>query len=418
MPFGHTGTSPGTTWRPIVRHSSTQRSWFPRGGRKQKWTLLLSWWLFIFVLFSFVYRQFETPTIEIVTSISPKFDEEVKIKSLGAVVFLAPRRNSGSIWAIDRFCFLLRAVRSVDQYLNTKYGPYPIFILLAKDYQNDKDDGRYTDQDRRLIKSWAPHSKIYFVEIDMYSNQAITTSSSSNIQNGDSEIIITREQIIQWRAGKDGGIAGRDLGYQSMCRLWSGRLQSMPFLDGITYYMRMDDDSLLTREFPYDPFKRLQSRGLTYAYRRQSYEPWGVRQLWKVSKPHVLENKSSQQVKELPFLTTSVIHQGEEGGDDDEDKEEYTYTGGQPYNNFHLSEVSFWRSESWMKLWQDMNNNHLFFKYRVGDASVHAIALMMIGRNRYEEWSDVPYVHNSNDDPGWGKKIWKEECDRAIKEMK
>jgi alpha 1,2-mannosyltransferase len=267
--------------------------------------------------------------------------------------------------------------------------------MIAKDYQEDdsKRDGAYTSLDRKLLESWAPHSMIRFVEIDMYSNKAIEGQ--------------TREQIIQWRAGKNGAVAGRDLGYQSMCRLWSGRLQSMSFLDEITYYMRMDDDSLLTKEFPYDPFVRMQSKGLMYVYRRHSHDKWGIDQLWKISQPHVLENIPPKEVKDLPFLRQA-------GG------KNYKYFGKQPYNNFHIAQVSFWRSQQWTKLWEDMNRNHLFFKYRVGDANVHAIAVMMMGRNKYEMWPEVPYIHNTNDYRKWetmSKGPWREECERAIKSL-
>ena len=132
---------------------------------------------------------------------------------LGAVVFLAPQRNEGSLWNIDRFCMLLRAVRSVDRYLNTKYGPYPIYILVAKDHELDPrhKDGIYKPNDRALIRSWAPHSKIHFVEIYLYSQEALEPGT-------------TRDQIMNWRInGTDGAVTGRDLGYTSMSRLWSGR---------------------------------------------------------------------------------------------------------------------------------------------------------------------------------------------------
>jgi hypothetical protein len=306
-------------------------------------------------------------------------------KMLGAIVFLAPQRNEGSMWGIDRFCMLLRAVRSVDQFLNTKYGPYPIYILVAKDYDLDPrhKDAAYTESDRALLRSWAPHSTIYFQEIHMYSQKALEPN-------------VTREQILQWRnEGTDGAVKGRDLGYTSMCRLWSGRLQNMEFLNDHTYYLRMDDDSLLTADFPFDPFLRLQTQNLTYAYRRESIDDWGIDHLWRVSKPY-LDLSSKQRV--LPFLTS-----------------EDEYYGLQPYNNFHVSRVSFWRSPKWLQLWEEFNANHLFYKYRVGDANVHAIAIMMMEEGTYDTWPTIPYVHNTNDyfEERWGTKAWVEECQQA-----
>ena len=184
-----------------------------------------------------------------------------------------------------------------------------------------------------------------------------------------------------------------------MCRLWSGRLQNMEFLNRYKYYLRMDDDSLLTAEFPFDPFQKLESHNLTYAYRREAFDHWGVEHLWRVSKPYLGISSS------LPFLSF-------DGG----------YDGMQPYNNFHVSLVCFWRSPKWMQLWKEYNTNHLFYKYRVGDANVHAIAIMTMGEGTYETWQDIPYAHNTNDwdsaEENWGTKAWVEECKEAFNKIK
>lgn len=303
----------------------------------------------------------------------------------GAIVFLAPQRHEGSMWGIDRFCMLLRAVRSVDIQLNAQFGPYPIYILVAKDHELDprKKDGAYSDVDRGLIRHWAPHSAITFIEIDMYSGDALEPGTH-------------REEILEWRRdGKDGAIAGRDLGYTSMCRLWSGRLQSMSFLDPHKYYLRMDDDSLFLQPLPFDPFRQMEEQDLLYAYRRKAYDHWGIEQLWEVTKPY-LELDTNLTI--LPFVIQSP--QGQ-----------FIYNGVQPYNNFHVSRIDFWRSHKWQQVVEDYDKHHLFFKYRVGDANVHAMALMMMMRERYAIWPDFPYVHNSNDyGSGWGAKAWSDEC--------
>lgn len=302
---------------------------------------------------------------------------------IGALVFLAPQRHEGSIWGIDRFCLLMRAIRSVDMYLNSKFGPYPIHVLVAKDYQLDPKrlDGVYTEDDRALIRRWAPHSLIIFVEIEMYSGDALEPGTN-------------RDKILDWRRGLEGAVEGRDLGYTSMCRLWSGRLQSMSFLDNYTYYWRMDDDSLLMAPLPFDPFERMQRRNLIYAYRRVASDQWGVEKLWEVSKAYIDSNRTN-----LPFVERRAG--------------QVRYWGTQPYNNFHVSRVDFWRSETWQKIWKDYNNQHLFFKYRVGDANVHAMAIMTMDSNKFEVWPKFPYVHNSNDyGPRWGTKSWKLECQR------
>jgi hypothetical protein len=347
---------------------------------------------------------------EEVPSLSPTPRKKMKKKNLGAVLFLAPARFAGSIWGIDRFCMLLRAVRSVNQHLNLNLnnsisngynGPYPIYILIARDYETyaseqleflqheTLQEGMYSSQDRDLIRRWAPNSTVEFVDIDMYSRDALEPNT-------------TAKQILDWRAGKEGGLAGSSLGYASMCRLWSGRLQHMEFLDDFDYYLRMDDDSLLIGDLSFDPFLAMERRNLTYAYNRVAHDFWGVDRLWNVSRPY-LEFDSSSSSGALPLFLDLSDTTGE-----------YEYHGRQPYNNFHVARVSFWRSAKWLQLWDLYNQNHLFYKYRVGDANVHAMALMMMEANAIERWGDLPYAHNSNDyGPTWGTKAWVDECKRA-----
>jgi hypothetical protein len=192
--------------------------------------------------------------------LSKSFAERTK---LGALVILAPRRNQDSYWSVDRFCMLRRAVRSFDSFINAKYGPYPIYILVAKDYEEEPEgiDAAYTDEDRAIIRHWAPHSNITFVEINLYSEDALEPGT-------------TPEVVGKWVDGFEESISGRSLGYRSMCRLFSGRLQMMDFLKPYKYYMRMDDDSLITGTPIKDPFQHMEREGLQYLYRRGSHDKW------------------------------------------------------------------------------------------------------------------------------------------------
>ena len=308
------------------------------------------------------------------------------LQSLGAVVLLAPPRKAVTWWNdISRFCFLMRAVRSIDEHLNAHYGPYPIYVLLAKDYEQNplsELEAPYTEQDKALIRSWAPHSEVVFLEINMYTEDALEPDT-------------TVKQILGWRKGLDGAVAGRDLGYTSMCRLWSGRLQMMDFMQNFKYYMRLDDDSLFTSKLEFDPFETMKEKGLHYAWKRNAHDKWGISKLFEVIDRHV-ELRAG-----LPFVTGNGRPFGAQGM--------------QPYNNFHVASVEFWSSPKWQAFWDDLNKEHAFYKYRVGDANVHAATVMMLEETHaYEQWPALPYVHNTNDMPvGWGKKSWKNECDAA-----
>lgn len=346
--------------------------------RRVRLDLLLGFTIGVALLARCVWLSQERPNVALA-----QYVETSKTENLGAVVFLAPQRTELTWWSdTSRFCFLMRAVRSVDLHLNQQYGPYPIYILVAKDHALDprKKDGLYTEQDRALIRSWAPHSNVFFQEINLYSEDALEPDT-------------TVEQITQWRKGEDGAIEGRDLGYQSMCRLWSGRVQTMDFLQKYTYYLRMDDDSLLTDQLPFDPFQQMLERGLEYAWRRNSFEEWGIDKLNEILNRHVEINYKT------PFTS-----EGE-------------YIGMEPYNNFHVSRVSFWSSPKWQAFWKDLNEEHAFFKYRLGDANVHAVTIIMIPRGKYDMWHTFPYVHNSNDMEEWGPPAWRLECEAAEQQV-
>jgi hypothetical protein len=51
--------------------------------------------------------------------------------------------------ATEGFCLLAKVVQLVDQHLNSHFGPYPIYVVVTKDWQLDlaKEDGEYTTLD-------------------------------------------------------------------------------------------------------------------------------------------------------------------------------------------------------------------------------------------------------------------------------
>lgn len=305
---------------------------------------------------------------------------------LGTAVFLAGRRNQITFFnTIDRFCFLIRAIRSFDQHVNAHYGPYPIHVLLAKDH--DKDDGEmdapYTDQDKALIRSWAPHSQVFFVEINMYSKDALSPG-------------ITNEVIARFREEhKRRGLPPVKVGYASMCRLWSWRLQNMDFLTPFKYYMRMDDDSLLTRKPGSDPFLDMEKNNLVYVWRRAASDQNGIDALAKAAQPYI-----SEESFQSPFARRA-------GGS------LLALTGSSPYNNFHISRVDFWRSPKWIQLMKDVDEKQIFYQFQMGDATTHAMATCFMKPGTYEAWGSFPYGHNTND---LGQEFYKEEYKQECKQ--
>lgn len=292
-----------------------------------------------------------------------------------AVVVQAPPRNKGfkgytgfGTWC-SRFCLFLHMIRSVDENLNKALRAfYPIYVLLSSDPEADPsgDDSIYTTTDRSLIRSWAPNSKVEFQEIKMYTADALPPYTSVS-------------QVNRWAVGLDGGVGGRPLGYRSMCRLWSGRLQNMAFLDKYDYYMRLDDDSFFVDKLTYDPFQMMNIESLDYLLNRRSDDAWGVAQLKKTIAKHGVYSGSTMS----------------------------------PYTNFHVARLSIFRTDAFKRLWIDLDADRIFMKHRVGDALLHSALLELYVRNESIKTDPMlPYAHNSNDFAGYPPDHWQADCDR------
>eukprot|EP00038_Savillea_parva_P028550 m.65731 g.65731 ORF g.65731 m.65731 type:complete len:339 (+) comp8312_c1_seq1:184-1200(+) len=287
-----------------------------------------------------------------------------------AVVLTAPPRMKGEpgpytqgSWG-PRLCLFLHAIHSVDVHLNQALNThYPIFVIVASDHHLDPDDGPYTAQDRALIRSWAPHSNVTFVAVEFYSGRALPVG-------------VTPDHVARWNQGLDGGVKGRPIGYRSMCRLWSGRLQRMDFLDGFDMYMRLDDDSFFTADVPRDPFVALNDANADYGYIRKSPDPHGIDALRALVQPD-----------RLPRSTTNAI-----------------------YTNFHIARVAVFRSGKFQRLWHKAEKARVFMKHRVGDALWHQmlVDIGLVAKATVMKW--VPYAHNVNDFPGYPPKHWQAEC--------
>lgn len=275
-----------------------------------------------------------------------------------AVVITAPQRYKGetgyakSSWG-PRMCLFLHAIQSIDHNFNMALNTsYPIIVIVSKDHEFDHDDGPYTSSDRRRIRKWAPHSQIIFVDVDFYTGYAFPPG-------------VFVPQVNRWIKGLDGGTPGRTIGYRSMCRLWSGRIQVHPVIAAFDYYMRLDDDGFFTRPLRVDPIAKLHSKGGDYGYIRKSDDPHGYLALKNLVHPKKLSGTNS------------------------------------PYTNFHIARPVTFRSSEYKRLWSRAQDNQIFMKHRVGDALWHQM-LIDIGVFKAPvrmRW--VPYAHNTNDYPGY-----------------
>jgi len=294
---------------------------------------------------------------------------------------------------MDRVCLLQAAIESVDRHFFRLY-PYPLFIVVASDYQNAPGDGEYTPEDRANIRALVPHSTVTFIEVEMYSGEGLEANMSD-------------AQWKRWMSREDGGVRGKHpwIGYHAMCRLWSGRLQNMAFLQPYKYYMRMDDDSALFADLSSDPFKDMESKSLQYAYKMTTR--WWLPQsdpTWQIARPW-MTNEALKGMHQLGLLKCR------EECVSNISWECCHFDGTQPYNNFHVATVSMWRSPAWLGWMQEAEKIHAWFKFNLGDAEAHSFAVGMLGRpEQVAVWKQMPYAHNKKVPGGYPKPEYKANC--------
>lgn len=284
-------------------------------------------------------------------------------QELGVIIFLAPPRRAVD-FELPRICLLKHAMLSVDVHLNKNFGPYDIIVVTARDWYRDpqKLDYRYSRADRRYLSKGIRYSKIHFEEVVMYSGTAL-------------EKDVTTQDVQGWLRGEAGGVPGRTLGYRSMCRFWSGRVQGMHFLQKYKYYMRVDDDGLLIDHFPFDPFVRMANLDLLYIFRRDSFD--AVHEfIWATARSHYSRQTKARSIDHNTSYSTTMWMKNNEYNERDGSRTN------QPYNNFHVSSLALWRTPSVQALLRDIEKNKLFFKYKLGDANLHALIILLLEPRR------------------------------------
>lgn len=292
------------------------------------------------------------------------------------------------------------AVQTYDRYVNQALGTnYPALIL--------HEQQAYTRKDMESVRTVVSRStRIIFKTVELGPPPGLT-----------------REQCMHWvnktKVNGEGIAKNKPLGYRRMCREWTGPFQNLPELSEYKYYMRMDDDSFFVREVPFDPFKMMQKKKLTYAYKSLFTDARKASKLWEITLRHFgvkpeNENKNKGIEKEkgwkknantgtIPRAVFKTLQMfGKDGTD--------TYNGVAPYNNFHVSSVDFWRTKQWAQYFQvlDQPLENVFMKHCVGDANVHALAMGLFMRyNEIALWPDFPVKHNANEahypPKAWGK---------------
>jgi hypothetical protein len=144
-----------------------------------------------------------------------------------------------------------------------------------------------------------------------------------------------------------------------------------PILFGLDYVWRLDDDSTLLGDVPYDVFRFMKERHLIYGYNWITSDSHScIQTLWPAAKQYVKTKSIATE-----FFNTWPVAQ-------------------MYYNNFEVSALSLWWSSSYQAYIEYIDSLGGFYYYRWGDAPVKSMAVsMFVPRNRTHLFSDIGYHH-------------------------
>ncbi len=166
------------------------------------------------------------------------------------------------------------------------------------------------------------------------------------------------------------------IGFRHMCRFFSGLIFQHHALKDYDYLWRLDTDSFLLDKIDYDIFQFMQDTNYMYGYIHILKEhPDAVKGFWDIVKKYIQENNIKPT-----FLNKFTI-------DGIWDRSYY-------YANFEISKLDFWRSEDFLKYFDNIDKSGGIYKYRWGDTIIHFLAIsMFIPENRIHKFSDISYQH-------------------------
>jgi hypothetical protein len=146
-----------------------------------------------------------------------------------------------------------------------------------------------------------------------------------------------------------------------------------PILFGLDYVWRLDDDSYLLDDVPYDVFRFMRERQLIYGYNHISWDEFRcIHGLWPAVTTYVKNNSIATEF----FKEWSAPRMY--------------------YNNFEVSALSLWRSTSYQAYIEYIDSLGGFYYHRWGDAPVKTLAVsMFVPRNRTHQFSDISYTHQN-----------------------
>ena len=266
---------------------------------------------------------------------------------------------------IERKVYLKTSLYFLFRNFNSKY-KYPIIILHEGDY----DD--YSQQE--IINSIREEGRnlVSFKQIDKEDFDIPDYIDEDLLDK-----CINLEPVPYWR----------NKNYRKMCNFWLNHF--FKYTKDYTYVMRLDDDSIIEEPINNDLFSVMDERKLMYISNILHIDCgfccYGMKEMFEKILPEKKEQlkqlftESKIPMNDTNFLKFNEVYKLVEGKSYENENNEFIVN--MPimyYNNFFVTNVSFWNRSDVKDIIKLFNEDGKIFYYRYGDAPIQTIIVSIL----------------------------------------
>jgi len=262
---------------------------------------------------------------------------------------------------------LVESLRSVQVNLTT--GNWPIILIHSGDFDDDDRKTTLLSEVRQSSSSQAFVDRLEFIRANF------------TLPPGVEHDVDVLDPVFRhvWP------------GYHQMCAFYSYQIFELPRLRDVTYYMRLDSDSYINARSCFDPFERMHTRNLHYAYKQTGADPgFVIRGMWTLIDDYAREHPAMEvQLEQNQWHWPGS--RNKEWFSEEKDEPIGSY-----HNSFEVVRLDAFRRKD-VKAWFDELQSvpERFYKYRWGDAPLRYATVNMHFDMQTEvgHFCDMPYFH-------------------------
>ncbi len=176
-------------------------------------------------------------------------------------------------------------------------------------------------------------------------------------------------------------VCGFPVGYRHMCRFFAVGVYTLPIMRGLEWYWRLDTDSFILSEVPYDLFVYMKENEFSCGYINRLDEVFEV--------PDVVQGLWGATEQ---FSALSQIGQRKMSRFKKKNPKGWDY--GIYYTNFEIASLNLWKVGLIGEYIEYIDQNGGIYSHRWGDAPIHTLAVeIFLEENKKVILEDVHYLH-------------------------